>query len=189
MTWEGLSPPYSTIVADPPWPHHRGYSTMSQRDGHPAIEARAYSHMSYAEIAALPVGELAGDQCGLWMWATSSALPHAFGIMRAWGFAYSQTMVWAKPPMGYVPGGLVSQTGEFILLGRRGRAWWRKSQMDRSVFGWPRVQPHSVKPPGFLDLVERVSPGPYLELFARQPRLGWDSWGWGYEEKPLEGAK
>jgi N6-adenosine-specific RNA methylase IME4 len=36
---------------------------------------------------------------------------------------------------------------------------------------------HSQKPEAFLDLIERVSPGPYLELFARRNRLGWDTWG------------
>lgn len=53
-------------------------------------------------------------------------------------------------------------------------------RIDRNWWEWPRSF-HSVKPPAFLDLVERVSPGPYLELFARAPRLGWDSWGYGYE--------
>lgn len=57
------------------------------------------------------------------------------------------------------------------------------SEVDRvetTWFRWPRG-PHSVKPAAFLDLVERVSPGPYVELFARKQRLGWDSWGKGYE--------
>ncbi len=53
---------------------------------------------------------------------------------------------------------------------RQDSTWWQ----------WTRGA-HSAKPPAFLDLVERVSPGPYVELFARQPRLGWDSWGWGHE--------
>ena len=55
------------------------------------------------------------------------------------------------------------------------------SRVDRSWWEWPRYG-HSVKPPGFIDIVEQVSPGPYVELFARQPRLGWDSWGYGYEQ-------
>ncbi len=57
---------------------------------------------------------------------------------------------------------------------------WSPAQIDTTWFCWPRGA-HSVKPQAFLDLVERVSPGPYVELFARQPRLGWDSWGLGYE--------
>jgi hypothetical protein len=55
-----------------------------------------------------------------------------------------------------------------------------RSRIDSSWWSWPRGA-HSAKPPAFLDLVEQVSPGPYVELFARAPRLGWDSWGKGYE--------
>ena len=36
---------------------------------------------------------------------------------------------------------------------------------------------HSAKPGEFYDLVETVSPGPRLELFARRARPGWDAWG------------
>jgi N6-adenosine-specific RNA methylase IME4 len=54
------------------------------------------------------------------------------------------------------------------------------NRVDTTWWQWPRG-PHSVKPAAFLDVVEQVSPEPYVELFARQPRLGWDSWGWGYE--------
>lgn len=55
---------------------------------------------------------------------------------------------------------------------------------------WPQVydtnggKTHSAKPAAALDLVESVSPGPYVELFARRPRLGWDSWGYGFESAP-----
>jgi hypothetical protein len=55
------------------------------------------------------------------------------------------------------------------------------AKVDSSWFLWPRGA-HSVKPAAFGDLVERVSPGPYVELFARSPRLGWDSWGFGWEQ-------
>jgi hypothetical protein len=54
------------------------------------------------------------------------------------------------------------------------------ARIDRSWWEWPRGA-HSEKPAAFLDIVEQVSPGPYVELFARSPRLGWDSWGYGYE--------
>jgi N6-adenosine-specific RNA methylase IME4 len=54
------------------------------------------------------------------------------------------------------------------------------ARMDTCWWQWKRG-PHSAKPPALLDVVERVSPSPYVELFARQPRLGWDSWGRGFE--------
>jgi N6-adenosine-specific RNA methylase IME4 len=57
-------------------------------------------------------------------------------------------------------------------LSREDSTWWK----------WSRVYEnghiaHSAKPEAFLDMVERVSPAPRLELFARTQRLGWDSWG------------
>lgn len=46
---------------------------------------------------------------------------------------------------------------------------------------WSPRGAHSAKPDAFADRIERVSPGPYVELFCRRPRFGWDSWGKGYE--------
>jgi N6-adenosine-specific RNA methylase IME4 len=63
----------------------------------------------------------------------------------------------------------------------RGTAPLSTSEGIPTAFLWPRIGAHSVKPDAFGDLVERVSPGPYLELFCRRPRMGWDSWGKGYE--------
>jgi N6-adenosine-specific RNA methylase IME4 len=87
--------------------------------------------------------------------------------------------------MGIGFGGTFTTTTEFVIFARRGSLAARQ-RVDSSWWGWSRVYAnghiaHSVKPPAFLDLVEQVSPGPYVELFARQPRLGWDSWGYGVE--------
>ena len=58
----------------------------------------------------------------------------------------------------------------------------------RSVHRWKQDyaagKTHTTKPAGLADLVESHYPGPYVELFARQPRLGWDHWGHGYELEP-----
>jgi N6-adenosine-specific RNA methylase IME4 len=54
-----------------------------------------------------------------------------------------------------------------------------RTPLDRapsSWFNWPRTG-HSAKPEAFLDMVEQVSPGPYVEMFARRARFGWDYWG------------
>jgi N6-adenosine-specific RNA methylase IME4 len=72
-------------------------------------------------------------------------------------------------------GGAFTQTSEHILFARRGTLP-ALERINTTVFHWPR-RAHSVKPEAFLDLVESVSPGPYLELFARRQRLGWDTWG------------
>jgi N6-adenosine-specific RNA methylase IME4 len=96
-------------------------------------------------------------------------------IARAWGFKPSTLLTWCKPPKGIGLGGAYGLTSEFVLYSRRG-SLPAKERLDRSWWEWPRSV-HSRKPDAFLDIVERVSPGPYLEMFARRDRLGWDTWG------------
>lgn len=179
-----LNPPYSTIVADPPWTMVSGGATTRAATGEWLIgngarrKAFPYSTMSNDEITALPVAELAAQDAHLYLWTTNQHIEATYGIARAWGFRPVKPLVWCKPPHGFMGRPFVS-SAEFVLFCRRGslsaigdagRQWWE----------WPRGE-HSEKPAAFLDIVERVSPGPYVELFARAPRLGWDSWGHGYE--------
>ncbi len=180
--WEGLTPPYRTIVADPPW--HYDARIIEYREGSPAnVKRLPYSTLTVDEIAALPVGDLAADAAHLYLWATSKYLRQSFGIAEAWGFRPAQPLVWCKPRKGiFGPGGQAfTTTTEFALFCRRG-VLPHAERVDSTWYEWPRGA-HSQKPAAFLDLVERVSPGPYVELFARAPRLGWDSWGYGYESK------
>lgn len=184
MTWEGLSPPYSTIVADPPWEYVDrpiGWHRDRRRADFP------YSTMALDEIKALPVTELSKPEGWLFLWTTNRYLEAAFEVARAWRFSPRTTLVWCKPPRGEGLGGMFTVTTEFVIVAQRvgPRSHARHGQtngrrIDRSWFEWPRGA-HSEKPLAFLDLVEQVAPGPYVELFARQPRLGWDSWGLGYE--------
>jgi N6-adenosine-specific RNA methylase IME4 len=176
-----LSPPYSTIVADPPW-HYGQRPVGGARPGTMgAAKPFPYSTMSIEEIRALPVGDLAATDSVLWLWTTNRWLPESFGVMAAWGFTYRQTLVWGKNnPM---PVGSVAPSGaEFLLAGKRGAPameWvWPSSVI---VTPRPSSRQHSVKPDNFMDYIEMSSPGPYVELFCRRPRLGWDAWGYGYE--------
>lgn len=167
-----LSPPYSTIVADPPW-HYDEVNPPNPATGYVGA-GLPYSSMSLDEIKALPVGDL-GDDCRVFMWTTNRYLRDSWDVLEAWGFApMSRTLVWCKKPMG-----TLNVTTEFIVMGRRGsppKMPWHGT----TWFDWPRGA-HSAKPDGFIDLVESWCPGPYVELFCRRPRLGWDSWGKGYE--------
>ncbi len=184
--WEGLNPPYRTIVADPPWDHSdgtgRNYGEKDTRgtgygpDHHTTLD---YSVMSLDEIAALPVGELADRDAHLYLWTTNRYLRAAYDIAAAWGFAVSKPLVWVKEPMGFFGPPFVS-SAEFCLFARRG-SLAALERAERQWWLWPR-RSHSVKPFEFFDVIERVSPGPRCELFARQPRLGWDHWGFGYEQ-------
>ena len=183
--WEGLNPPYSTIVADPPWAYDDGFPQgPSGGTGWSRIRL-PYSSMGAGEIEALPVADLA-RRAGtrLFLWTTNRYLPVAFSVMAAWGFRYRQAITWRKTgdPSPFVRS-VAPQHSEYLLVGSVGNPP-RLDSFPSSVIDAP-AQAHSGKPALFLDLVERVSPGPYLELFARQPRLGWDSWGWGYEDKAL----
>ena len=176
--WEGLSPPYATIVADPPWDHSDGTGATLRDGGGWDGSELPYSCLSVSEITSLPVEDLIGRNAHLYLWTTNRYLHDAYHIAAAWGFTVSKPLVWVKAPMGFMGAPFVS-SAEFVLFARRG-SLKAKGTAGRQWWEWSRGS-HSAKPPAFADVVESVSPGPYVELFARQPRLGWDSWGYGYE--------
>jgi len=159
---------YGTIVADPPW-HYPSFK------GRPM----PYRTMTVSELRELPVGHFAAADCRLFLWATSRHLRQAFDVLKAWEFSYSLTLVWHKTgdPMQFTKS-IAPIHSEFVLVGRRGKPKILKA-LPSSVFSLPtnNHNPHSKKPEAFLDIVESASPGPYLELFARRQRLGWDTWG------------
>jgi N6-adenosine-specific RNA methylase IME4 len=140
---------------------------------------KRYSGLADEEIASIPVAGLAGDAAHLYLWATCPKLEEAFGIMRAWGFTYKTLITWRK--QGTLGMGVYYRVDtEHVLFGVRGSLPIPPSERQRNWLEAPKTG-HSIKPPSFFDLVEAVSPGRYVELFARQPRLGWDHWGYGYE--------
>jgi len=174
---------YATIVADPPWPQKGGGSLIGREGfldaGGPSLPL-PYSTMTVDEIASLSID--AAPDAHLYLWTTSGFLPDAFRVVTAWGFRYSTTLVWAKRPIGGGLGGPYGIATEFVLFARRGRLP-TISKIGRNWFDWKRPYDergkprHSAKPPEFFAVVESVSPGPYLEMFARDARLGWDAWG------------
>ena len=176
---------YRTIVADPPW-HYEGFASDPTSGRGLPVERRApirvdalpYQAMSVAEIAALNVAAFAHpDGCRVFVWTTNRYLPETFGILRSWGFRYAQTLVWHKmgnpSPFG---GSVAPNHAEFLLVAVRGSIPVL-SRAQSNVLAASAQRRHSAKPEAFLDLVEQVSPGPYLEMFARRQRLGWDTWG------------
>lgn len=172
---------YRTIVADPPWPYDEGWPGWGlAREERLALP---YPSMTVDEIKALQVADLIEPEGYLFLWTTNKYLEDAFAVARAWTFRPRQTVVWCKPPMGKGPGGMFSTTTEFVVIaqriGPRSNARGRRTngeRVDTSWFQWPRGE-HSAKPDAFLDIVEQVAPGPYLEMFARRARFGWDYWG------------
>lgn len=172
---------YRTIVADPPWEYDSWPISPARIPKGAEFDGRRtpikYPTMAVDEIAALPVTELAHSAgCHVYLWTTNRYLRDAFTVFDAWRVRFSQLLIWAKKPMGLGPGGTFAQSAEFILFGRLGSVRHLR-RVDSVWFNWPRTGVHSKKPEAFLDLVESVSPGPYLELFARRQRLGWDTYG------------
>lgn len=162
---------YRTIVADPPWQIGRGPKWASNGASRPL----AYRTMTLQDIAALPVTDLADDSAHLYIWTINAYVEQTYEVARAWGFKPSTLLTWCKPPNGIGLGGTYSLTSEHILFCRRGICT-SNMRVDTTWWTWPRGG-HSVKPDAFLDIVEQVSPGPYVELFARRARFGWDYWG------------
>jgi len=132
-----------------------------------------YPTMSVDEIAALPVRDFAEDDSHLYLWTTQAFLRDTYRVLDAWGFRQGAILVWSKPPMGVV--GTYVCSVEFCIFARRGSLAHNRRQIG-TCYQWPRSH-HSAKPEAFQDMVESVSPGPYLELFARRQRLGWSTWG------------
>lgn len=167
---------YRTIVADPPWPYGKSGS-YSWREGKPSGKARdlPYPTMSIQEIQNLKVSELAAPEAHLYVWTTQRFIRDTFGIVEAWGFTPNWILTWAKAPHGFNPGGAFGSCSEFVIFAKRG-GLKPLAKVERDWWNWKRGS-HSQKPEAFLDIVEEISPGPYLEMFARRNRLGWDTWG------------
>jgi N6-adenosine-specific RNA methylase IME4 len=171
---EGEMTQYRTIVADPPWEYDEGFAF---KDGDEfRHQCLPYPSMTVEEVLALPVRAMADTTgCALFLWVTNRYLGDGFDVLASWGFRYRQTAVWRKTNAQPV-GGSVAPNAEFLLIGRRGGHTWSGPRWPSSVVDAPRSE-HSRKPEVFMDLIESISPSPYVELFSRRARLGWDTWG------------
>jgi len=169
---------FKTVLADPPW-------RFTNRTGKVAPEHRRldrYDTMTLDDIAALPVGESAAKNSHLYLWVPNALLPDGLRVMEAWGYRYISNVVWAKRrkdggPDGRGVGFYFRNVTEIILFGVKGSM--RTLGPGRSQVNMieTRKREHSRKPDEQYDLIESCSPGPYLEMFARYPREGWDVWG------------
>ena len=162
--------PYSVILADPPWP--------SVSTGPRGNAADNYNLMTLDEICRVPVP--AADDCALFLWARSPALPEAFTVMTAWGFRYvTVAFVWEKVSLRGEPmwgiGLYTRPSVELCLLGMRGHLEAKGHNVGQVIRA--RRGPHSRKPDQQYDLIERLfGDVPRIELFARREIVGWDTW-------------
>jgi N6-adenosine-specific RNA methylase IME4 len=179
---------YRTVVADPPWQYNEGWPGWS---GDGERRPLPYPSMALEDIEAVPVRSMLAAEGYLFLWTTNRHLEDAYRVVRAWGCRPSTVLTWCKAPMGQGPGGMFAITTEFVIVAQRinvgTHAHGKRTtgeRIDTTWFQWKRGA-HSVKPDEFMEMVERVSPEPRLELFARRRRFGWDVWG---DEAPTEAA-
>lgn len=174
----GLGGRFGTILVDPPW-------RFANRTGKMAPEhrrLRRYSTMSLDEIMGLPVSEHVREKGHLYLWCPNALLAEGLAVMKAWGFTYKTNIVWYKTrkdggPDGRGVGFYFRNVTELLLFGVKGSLRTLAHGRRQVNIIVSRKQEHSRKPDQLYQIIERCSPGPYLELFARNRIPGWAVWG------------
>lgn len=138
--------------------------------------------MTLDDICGMPVEVHADDPAHLYLWVPNALLREGLDVMHAWGFTYKTNLVWYKVrkdggPDGRGVGFYFRNVTELVLFGTRGKMRTLQPGRRQVNLHASRKREHSRKPTGIYKIIERCSPGPYLELFAREPREGWRSWG------------
>lgn len=167
---------YKTILIDPPWP---------------VVQHVPYEKMPLSKIITLPIIRLADKDAYVFLWTTNTMMQEAFGVLDAWKLKWVQTITWCK---NYGLGRPPYTATEHLLMARKGQpsrphssvihatlansqgVWLREKQILNWFQTYDKPK-HSEKPQQSYDIIETLSPGPYLELFARKPRAQWATWG------------
>lgn len=155
---------YRTVLCDPPW-------SLQQKGQRGA--ARHYELMPLERIKAMPVADLVEENSHLYLWTPNNIIPEALQVVKAWGFTYRNMLVWGKPKLGL--GVYIRTSHESCIFATRGKAPVKFHAQPSFMFC--AQQDHSHKPEEQFAVIQRLSDGPYLELFARRRMPGWDVWG------------
>jgi len=167
---------YKVIYADPPW-YFKNYSEKGEGKN----ATQHYSCMEFDDIKNLPVSNISDKDSVLFMWITDPFLHRAFEVIESWGFTYKTVaFTWAKTNrdgLGFFMGSgyWTRANPEMCLLATRGKP----KRLDGSVRQLiiDKRREHSRKPDQMYHHIERLVEGPYIELFARTTKEGWDCWG------------
>ena len=173
---------YGAILADPPW----SFRVWSKDTGSGRSPSAHYNTMSFDDMAAMPVADLAADDCALFCWACWPSFPEALELIKAWGFTFkTMGFVWVKGEgLPLFPDDIKAQVGmgywtrantEPCILATRGSPKRLNADVRQTILD--RRREHSRKPDDVHSRIERLVAGPYLELFARSPRKSWTVWG------------
>ena len=183
--FQSIDKKYGVIYADPPWT----FRTWSDK-GKDRSPEQHYNCMNLDDVKAMPVADIADDNCALFMWATDPLLPEAIETIKAWGFTYKTVaFVWAKlnktaPELLFHESDFFTGMGywtranpEICLLATRGKPE-RHSKSVRRLVVAPRRE-HSRKPDEVAERIGNLmgTEAKRIELFARENREGWDTWG------------
>jgi len=181
---------YKTILADPPWPYKASRPFGSTKEArpksynHPTSSPSAlarYKLMTIKDISSLAIPS--EENAHLYLWTTNAFMVEAHAVARAWGFTPKTIITWVKtrkgkdiPSMGM--GYYFRNSTEHLLFCVKGKMRLKNMIQLPTAFAVTRpFNQHSKKPVFFHELIEKASPGKYLELFARSKRPGWDVWG------------
>ena len=172
--------PFRVIVVDPPWAH----AARTEDNSHGA--SNPYPSMPTEDICSLPVRKLSHDDAVLWLWTTNALMRKAYDVAEAWGFEVKTILTWVKPSKKKGFGDWLRGQTEHCLLAVRGKPTVTLKKQTTALMAdsvaW------SAKPREFYALVEELCPGSKVELFARQPRDGWEVWGAAAERLATERA-
>ena len=145
------------------------------RRRHNRADALPYRTLTIQELAALPIPDLLAPAAHVWLWTTNAMIPHAYALISAWGLHPLAPVTWIKPS-GF--GAWFAHTTEHMIMAYASRCIFPLARYRPTHFYATRPRRHSRKPAAAYDLIESISPGPRLELFARPPyRPGWAVWG------------
>ncbi len=158
---------FNIIYADPPWRYD--FSQTNER----SIETH-YSSMSLEQIKEMKIPT--EENSVLLLWGTAPKLKEALEVMESWGFEYKTCAIWDKEIIGM--GYWFRGQHELLLIGTKGNVKTPKPENRFSSVIKERRSKHSKKPKKVYDMIESMFPNQkYLELFARNKRKNWVSWG------------
>lgn len=188
---------YGAILADPPWKfatyNEKGRNRCPDWQPFKGSPSRHYETMATEDICALPVEDVAADDAVLFMWFSWPMLADAMAVIDAWGFTYKTCgFCWVKGEE--LPSMFPEVTGQDVVVSTEiGCGYWTRSNSEACLLatrGKPKRvnadvrqvvveqrREHSRKPDCIYGRIERLVDGPYLEIFARSTRTGWDAWG------------
>jgi N6-adenosine-specific RNA methylase IME4 len=180
---------YGVIYADPPW-----YFKVWGKQGTGRGAFSHYNLMSAEDLLALPVGDLAARDCMLFIGVPVPLREQGMDLIKAWGFRYATVgFTWIKPCIGKPSQHVVAKWGAGTAGFRIGTGYYTRANPEECILavrGKPKIlrhdipqlivsplREHSRKPDEARERIEMLTPGPYLELFARESIPGWDAFG------------